>query len=268
MMTIRCIQCNSDRVHKSRLRPGERTPAHLLSTPYRCRDCKARFWGRNGDAYLIAAVGVGGVLLLGSLIWMGFSSDESVERNFPSQPQAASIDLPKPNSHNFSPNSSAKPAITKAIERGEKIDLQSVKGGNGNVSALPNPSDNRLYTISLFLEKAKNGNADAQYQLGVLYLNGKGTLQDFSEASKWFITAAEQNHPLAQYELGLLYQIGQGVEMDNEKSYMWFNLAAAAGIEQAALARDKVIRSLSRTQLASAQKAAREWLASKNKPGK
>ncbi len=266
-MTIHCIQCNSGRVHKSRLRPGERTPAHLLLSPYRCRDCKARFWGRNSDAYLVTAVGAGGVLLLSSLIWIGFSSSESVERNLSLQPHVSSIDLPQRNSQISSPTSSVKPAFTEAIERGEKIDLQSVKNVN-NASTLPDPGDNRLYTVSLFLEKARKGNADAQYQLGILYLTGKGTLQDFSEASKWLTVAAEQNHPLAQYELGLLYQIGQGVEMDSEKSYTWLNLAAAAGIEQAALARDKVMRSLSRAQLASAQKTSREWLASKNKPGK
>lgn len=266
-MTIHCIQCNSSRVHKSRLRPGERTPAHLLLAPYRCRDCKARFWGRNNNAYLVTAIGAGSVLLLSSLVWVGFSSSGSVGGSLSLQSQASSIDLPQQNSQTSPSNSSVKPALTEAIERGEKIDLQSVKSGN-NASTLPDPSDNRFYTINLFLEKAKKGNADAQYQLGILYLTGKGTLQDFSEASKWLAAAAEQNHPLAQYELGSLYQIGQGVEMDNEKSYTWFNLAAAAGIEQAVLARDKVMRSLSRAQLASAQKASREWLASKNKPGK
>ncbi|WP_292965235.1 tetratricopeptide repeat protein [Nitrosomonas sp.] len=238
-----------------------------MLAPYRCRDCKTRFWGRDSNAYLVTAVGIGSVLLLGSLTWIGFSSDESVERSPLLQPQTAStIDSLQSSSQLPSPSPSAKPTLTEAIARGENIDLQSVKSENTNI--LPNPDDNRLYTINLFLEKAKKGNADAQYQLGILYLTGKGTLQDFSEASKWFISAAEQNHPLAQYELGLLYQIGQGVEMDNEKSYMWLNLAAAAGIEQAALARDKVMRLLSRTQLASAQKAAREWLTSRNKSEK
>ncbi len=267
-MTSHCIQCGSSRVHKSRFRPGERTPANLLLSPYRCRDCKARFWGRNSDACLATAAGVGGIFLLSALIWVGFSLNEPMERNLSSsQPQTALAGLSWLDSQSSPPVSSANLTLTEAIERGEKIDLQSVKNENTS-SFLPDPRDNRFYTINLFLEKAKKGNADAQYQLGILYLTGKGTLQDFSEASKWFILAAEQNHPLAQYELGLLYQIGQGVEMDNEKSYMWFNLAAAAGIEQAIAARDKAMRSLSRTQLSSAQKAAREWLDSRNKSGK
>lgn len=267
-MTSHCIQCGSSRVHKSRFRPGERTPANLLLSPYRCRDCKARFWSRNSDACVATAAGVGGTFLLSAFIWVGFSLNEPMERNLlSSQPQTALAGLSWLDSQASPPVSSEKLTITDAIERGERIDLQSVKNENTS-SLLPDPRDNRFYTINLFLEKARKGNADAQYQLGILYLTGKGTLQDFSEASKWFILAAEQNHPLAQYELGLLYQVGQGVEIDNEKSYMWFNLAAAAGIEQAIAARDKTMRSLSRTQLSSAQKAAREWLDSRNKSEK
>ncbi len=265
-MTSHCIQCGSSRIHKSRFRPGERAPANLLLSPYRCRDCKARFWGRNNAACLAAAAGVGGIFLLGTFIWVGFSLNDPMERSLSSQPQTALTGLSWLDSQSSPHVSSTSLTLAEAIERGEKIDLQSIK--SEDTSSLPDPSDNRFYTINLFLEKARKGNADAQYQLGILYLAGKGTLQDFSEASKWFILAAEQNHPLAQYELGLLYQVGQGVEMDNEKSYMWFNLAAAAGIEQAIVARDKAMRSLSRTQLSSAQKAAREWLDSRNKLGK
>ncbi|SEI37382.1 hypothetical protein SAMN05216318_10131 [Nitrosomonas eutropha] len=265
-MTINCTQCGSNRTHKSRFRPGERTPSNLLLSPYRCRDCKARFWGRNNDTCFVAAISVGSIFLLGTLIWIGFSTDESIRNNLQSQPQAASAELLRSSPQSPSVIASTKPTLSEAIARGEKINLESIRSEESH--SVPNLSDNRFYTISLFLEKARKGSADAQYQLGLLYLTGKGTLQDFSEASKWFILAAEQNHPLAQYELGLLYQIGQGVEMDSEKSYVWFNLAAAAGIEQAALARDKAMRSLSRVQLTSAQKTAREWLDSRNKSEK
>lgn len=260
-MTYHCIQCGSERIHKSRFRPGERTAANFFLAPYRCRDCKARFWGRNSEAYLVTAISAGSVLLLSTLIWIAVSPNEI---NWSNQSYPA---LSKPPEDNFSSVPVTPPLqnslISQAIERGDKIDLQVAK--DEETYSLPDPSDNRFYTVSLFLEKARKGSADAQYQLGLLYLTGRGTLQDFSEAATWFILAAEQNHPLAQYELGLLYQIGQGVEMDNEKSYMWFNLAAAAGIEQASLARDKAMRSLSRAQLSSAQKAAREWLDSRNK---
>ena len=266
-MTINCKQCGSSRIFRSRFRAGERSPSNLLLAPYRCRDCKTRFWAKNNDAYLIVTAGAGSIFLFTTLIWIGFSSDTFLKSNYASQLNSTKSP-PSQNSTELQPGITSTEQIrSEAIARRDEINLQSIIEEEAARSKL-DANDSRFYTVSLFLEKAKQGNADAQYQLGLLYLMGKGTLQDFSEASEWLILAAEQNHPLAQYELGLLYQIGQGVEMDNEKSYVWFNLAAAAGVEQAALARDKAMRALNREQLASAQKIAREWLNSRDKDGK
>ena len=122
------------------------------------------------------------------------------------------------------------------------------------------------FTVQLYQENAENGEADAQYKLGLLYLTGNGAVQDFAEAAKWLKRAAEQGHALAQYELGLIYRTGYGLAIDHVQSYVWLNLAAAAGIQQAVAARDEVMRSLSNKQLAQAQKTSREWLASRVKP--
>jgi TPR repeat protein len=120
--------------------------------------------------------------------------------------------------------------------------------------------------VRLYQESAENGNSDAQYKLGLLYLTGNGALQDFAEAAKWLKLAAEQGYALAQYELGLIYRVGHGVAVDPIQSYVWLNLAAAAGIQQAVAAREEAMRSLNGKQLAQAQKASRDWLTSKSKP--
>jgi hypothetical protein len=125
--------------------------------------------------------------------------------------------------------------------------------------------DDHHFTVQLYQESAENGEADAQYKLGLLYLTGNGALQDFAEAAKWLRRAAEQGYGLAQYELGLIYRTGYGLAIDHVQSYVWLNLAAAAGIPEAVSARDEVMRSLSNKQLAQAQKTAREWLASRVK---
>ena len=39
---------------------------------------------------------------------------------------------------------------------------------------------------------AEQGDADAQYNLGWMYTNGDGVLQDYAEALKWYRLAAEQ----------------------------------------------------------------------------
>ena len=52
---------------------------------------------------------------------------------------------------------------------------------------------------------AEQGNADAQNNLGFMYENGNGVLQDFAEAAKWYRLAAEQGLAWGQYNLGLMY---------------------------------------------------------------
>lgn len=250
----RCPECNSSRIHRSRLRPGERSPSNWNFMPMRCRECKARFWVKNRDAYFVTIFITIFTLLIAAFIWNIISLDEiSINGKnydvFPSSSQSTINQLPE------------EPLLNNS---NATIDVFSTQQDNSTnhskLSLTPSGSD---YTINLFLNKANEGNVEAQYQLGQLYLRGNGTLQDFEEAVKWFQLAAEQNYAPAQYELGLLYHLGQGVSIDNEKSYMWLNLSAAAGLEQATLARDKVTRLLSSKQLIQAQKAAREWLNSR-----
>jgi len=52
---------------------------------------------------------------------------------------------------------------------------------------------------------AEQGYASAQFNLGLLYLHGKGLSQDYVEAAKWFRRAAEQGDADAQNNLGVFY---------------------------------------------------------------
>lgn len=62
------------------------------------------------------------------------------------------------------------------------------------------------------------------------------------------------------YKLGLIYSTGQGGEVDLVQAHMWFNLAALRGSMAAKECRKEVSSLMSPTEIASAQKAAREWL--------
>ncbi|MCP4000199.1 MAG: sel1 repeat family protein, partial [Gammaproteobacteria bacterium] len=46
------------------------------------------------------------------------------------------------------------------------------------------------------------GNAKAQYNLGVLYLEGRGVEQNIEQARAWFLKAAEKDQLEAQHNLG------------------------------------------------------------------
>ncbi|EIJ44324.1 Sel1 repeat protein [Beggiatoa alba B18LD] len=55
--------------------------------------------------------------------------------------------------------------------------------------------------------QAEQGNAEAQYQLGLMYSEGETTPQNFDRALFWLSKAARQGHPKAHYSLVLLRQI-------------------------------------------------------------
>ena len=104
---------------------------------------------------------------------------------------------------------------------------------------------------------ANQGDARAQYYLGAVYANGQGVPQDHAEASKWFRLAADQGDARAQYNLGAMYANGQGVPQDLVLAHMWFNLSAAGGYPEQV--RDEIAEHMTPTQIAEAQKLAREW---------
>lgn len=76
---------------------------------------------------------------------------------------------------------------------------------------------------------AAQGDAEAQYDLGVLYFLGWGVPEDYAMAGKWYERAAIQGHARAQYFLGMLYLFGWGVPMDRAKAARWYEQAATQG---------------------------------------
>ena len=82
---------------------------------------------------------------------------------------------------------------------------------------------------------ADQGDADAQFNLGVMYANGKGVLKDDKQAVKWYQKAADQGYAPAQYNLGLMYANGEGdgVLKDDKQAVKWYQKAADQGYASA-----------------------------------
>lgn len=78
-------------------------------------------------------------------------------------------------------------------------------------------------------ERADQGDAVAQAELGRRYYVGEGVPQDDAEAVGWTRLAAEQGHAPAQYSLGLLYFRGRGVDGDDAAAARWYRAAAEQG---------------------------------------
>jgi len=55
-----------------------------------------------------------------------------------------------------------------------------------------------------FRPLAEQGNAGAQYHLGLMYRHGNGLTQDYTEVVKWFRKAADQGNASAQFNLGFM----------------------------------------------------------------
>jgi len=82
---------------------------------------------------------------------------------------------------------------------------------------------------------AETGNAAAQYQLGILYAEGKGVEQSDATAAQWFRRAADQGDAAAQYNLAVSYAEGLGVPKDDAAAAKWFRAAAEQGMPYAQL---------------------------------
>lgn len=80
---------------------------------------------------------------------------------------------------------------------------------------------------------AEQGDAEAQYNLGLCYSEGDGVQQDDLEAAKWFRQAAERNHAVAQHNLGICCAQGRGVEQDAAEAAKWYRRAAEQQLAQA-----------------------------------
>ena len=119
------------------------------------------------------------------------------------------------------------------------------------------------YTTALRLA-ADQGDAGAQFNLGLMYDLGRGVPQDYAQAVKWYRLAADQGYAWAQNNLGNMYELGQGVPQDYVEAHKLFNLAAASVSsgdtrERAVKNRDRVAGMMTPAQIAEAQKRASAW---------
>ena len=112
-----------------------------------------------------------------------------------------------------------------------------------------------LASAVLLLAAAAPAAAD-YYDAVVAYDRG-----DFAAARTGLEPLAASGDPRAQLLLGRMHAAGQGVLQDYVRAHALFNLAAAAGIDGAAAARDEVAGRMTAEQIAEAQQEARDLAA-------
>ncbi|MFO1079536.1 MAG: retroviral-like aspartic protease family protein [Reyranellaceae bacterium] len=83
--------------------------------------------------------------------------------------------------------------------------------------------------LKLWQPLAEQGNASAQYNIGLMYDRGNGVAQDFRQAMEWYRKAAAQGHARSMNNIGVLYQRGQGVARSDTEALAWYRKAAEKG---------------------------------------
>jgi TPR repeat protein len=228
-------------VRRSSWKKNEDHMSHFLYAPYRCRDCKHRFFKLSGSFKLSV------IASLGLLASVGFF----VTIYLLSKPDPV---IPSPLiAHEIKPS---RILILEKVKQGKADDqyaagLMYMPGGDASV--------NYQEVLKWFDLAAKQGHAGAEFNLGLLYRNGRGVLQDFTAAAQWIEKAAHKGYPEAQYQLGTFYKTGEGIQRDLTQAYVWYNLAAAQGYEPGISGRDNVANLMNADQILKAQTLSRNF---------
>lgn len=80
---------------------------------------------------------------------------------------------------------------------------------------------------------AKQGNAEAEFLLGMAYYEGLGVSHSWDDARNWLIKSVEHGYPNAMYQLGFIYHYGIGTEPNIMKALELYTNSADLGYGKA-----------------------------------
>lgn len=108
-----------------------------------------------------------------------------------------------------------------------KSDIGTIRSG-GYINKADTMYENSNYTGALkqYRAAAELENPRAQYLLGRMYVQGKGTAPDQKKAVKWIQKAALNGYNAANFDMGLRYLTGDGVSGSSDKALKHFLRAA------------------------------------------
>ena len=115
------------------------------------------------------------------------------------------------------------------------------------------------------LEAAERGDAEAQFNLGIIYENGLNDSRYVVEGNRvmWLLAAAEQGLPRAQIKLAELYAGETDISESSVKACGWYLLAMpslrGAHLQKAQSAYQRVSFGLAPSQIAEVRRFAQGW---------
>lgn len=132
------------------------------------------------------------------------------------------------------------------ISRHSSVENQRI--AKNALEGLADPTPAELYRLGLVhnwlgdmeasakvhIAAAERGDADAQFELYIYFLQGVGVEADAAKAKGWLERAAAANHPRALFNMGARYASGEEGEPDKQKAAEWYTRAAKHGSARAA----------------------------------
>lgn len=79
------------------------------------------------------------------------------------------------------------------------------------------------------IQSANHGDAEAQFEMGLIYYLGRRVARDYKIAADWFLKASSQKLAKAQDALGIMYANGKYFKEDGVVAAQWFMKAANQG---------------------------------------
>ena len=81
--------------------------------------------------------------------------------------------------------------------------------------------------LRLYIQAAEQNHDMAECRIGHMYRFGRGVKKDYEKALYWYHRSAEKGNALAQASIGSIYRFGgQGVQKDYSIALEWYNLSA------------------------------------------
>jgi hypothetical protein len=109
--------------------------------------------------------------------------------------------------------------------------------------------EDTTFDLTTLEAKAKEGDIEAQYEMGWRHAIGMDVELDDEVAVEWLQTAAAAGHSLAQNNLGARFYSGDGVDRDIKQAYRWFFKAASQGDRKASKNLDAITKQLTEEEL-------------------
>jgi len=87
--------------------------------------------------------------------------------------------------------------------------------------------------FALFVQAAKQADAEAQNIIASMYQKGQGSKMDIKQSAHWYKQAAELGYAPAQFNLANLYRKGEAMQQQDELAINWYRKAAKQGFAPA-----------------------------------